>query len=483
MRAHAKLFALAAMLLASCGLEGMIGNVGRSPLPRASSAISGATWAATNPTQITVTDGDLNALAPFSTSVEGGGYTTKLPSSTYSMIMVHGRAGDTELRAIVPSIGMESSVSGVDLDARNMTETLIVEAAMSAKGMKFKELTPAAYVGDGVTTGTRTLIRAAFDATSPTTTQKATQDLLGMVERLLAHGDPLSGVPYPVMFNRPTYDASYNVTTVNGALQSALDANWLILSRIDYTGDGIPDTTSAAFDQQLGAVAKLYKPEGCLDPTHIRLMFTVDFNQGTLDGNCSAINRFKWAVDKPGKSMFFVGWIFTNPPGPPPAASEVYDANTNTALGAGVPNTIPMHDDGTNGDEAAGDGIWTVAFEVPYDPAKRLRIGYKYTWGFQGNDWTGSEEWPGNSRILEVVDVNGDGFVYRRDVFQDEATNKDFSNLSIHGTGSIDWPTDLRGCGVPESHEQGFVLHNACACGGPPHTPTSLGPIRIACTE
>ena len=390
----------------------------------------------------------------------------------------------------MPSVGEESQVYGVDLDARNMAETLIVEAALSAErtpekpdGLKFADLTPAAYVGDGVSTGTRTLIRKAFDATSPTPEQQATQDLLHMVERLLVRGDPHSGAPDPVQFLRPVYDASYAVTTVNGRPASALDPGWLTRSSIDYTGDGVPDLSSAAFDAQLGAVAKLYRPEGCLDPNHMRVLFTVDFNQGTLDGNCNAVNRFKWAVDKPNKKMFFVGWIFTNPPGPPPPASEVYDPAVNALVGAGVPNQVPMYDDGTNGDEVAGDGIWTVTFDVPYDPAKRLRFGYKYTWGFRGDTWTATEEWPGNSRILEVVDDNGDGIVYRRDVFQDEATNKDFSNLNNKGTGTISWGTDLRGCGSPESHEQGFVLHNACACGGSPHTPSSVGPIRIACTQ
>lgn len=489
MRAHVLVGALAAVVLASCGLEGMFANVGRKSEPRPASEIHGrATWAAAGgatatvtPAQITVTDGDLNEITPFDRQSDGrGGYLAKLPSSRYSMILVHGRAGDTELRALVPFVGPESGVWGVDLDARSMTETLIVEASLSARAIPFAKLTPAAYVGDGVSSGTRTLIRKAFDAASPTPAQQQTQALLHMVERLLAAGSPSSGATDPALFLRPVYDPTYVVSVVNAKTQSAVDVNWLQRSAVDYTGDGVVDATTAAFDAQLGAVAALYKPEGCEDPGHLRLFFTVDFNQGTLDGNCSAVNRFKWAVDKPGKKMFLVGWLYVNDP---PGATQVSDPAVNTALGAGVPNTIPMYDDGTNGDEAAGDNIWTVALDVPYDPARRLRIGYKYTWGFQGDPWTGSEEWPGNSRIIEVVDDNGDGFVYRRDVYQDEATNKDKSNLSLNGSGVIGWATDLRNCGTPESHEQGFVLHSACACGGPPHTPTSLGRLRIACTQ
>lgn len=456
--------------LSGCGLENFFGNVGHASYPRPASAIRGsAPWAGARASQITATDGDLNALEPFQVDVEGGTYDLRLPSSRYSMIIVHGRAGDMELRALVPFVGEESAATGVDLDARNMAETLIVEAALSAKGIPFKKLTPGAYVGDGVTTGTRTLIRKAFDQAGPT------QDLLHMVERLAAASDPASGVTDPFLFARPVLNASYGVTT------SPLDAGWLARNVIDYDGDGGRDSDSAKFDAALAAVAQLYKPEGCLDPTHLRLMFTVDFNQGALNGNCGTIDRFKWLSPKtiqPDHRMFFVGWIYTRTAIP---VSEVNDPAINTQLGNSVPNTIPMYDDGTNGDEVAGDGIWTVYFDVPYDPAKILRMGYKYTWGTPGHVWTGTEEWPGNSRILELIDVNGDGFVYRRDVFGDEATNKDNQNLNTSGTGSITWTTDLHGCG-PESHEQMFTEHSACQCGTSWWTPQSVGPITVACT-
>ena len=53
--------------------------------------------------------------------------------------------------------------------------------------------------------------------------------------------------------------------------------------------------------------------------------------------------------------------------------------------------------------------------------------------------WTGSEEWPGNQRLLELEDLDGDGLVVRLDVFGDEATNKDKANLLTGANG---------GCGV-----------------------------------
>ena len=168
------------------------------------------------------------------------------------------------------------------------------------------------------------------------------------------------------------------------------------------------------------------------------------------------VNRFKWATDKPGKQMFFVGWIHADSPDPGRRSGP-------SPLGNGVPNTIPMYDDGTNGDEQANDNVWTLTVDLP----RGIRLGYKYTWGTRGAPWTGSEEWPGNSRLLEVVDVGGDNFVYRRDVFGDEATNKDKANLNGSLSGNvITWTTDLHGglCGAPEVHEQKFADASMCLC-------------------
>jgi hypothetical protein len=85
------------------------------------------------------------------------------------------------------------------------------------------------------------------------------------------------------------------------------------------------------------------------------------------------------------------------------------------------------------------------------------RIGYKYTWGRAGDNWGGTEEWPGNRRLLEVVDVNGDHVVARYDNFADETTNKDVMNRLLPkngGEGSIDWETDANSDGVPDARER-----------------------------
>jgi hypothetical protein len=449
---------------AGCGLENLFSNAAHEAYPRPASVIRGTyTVSGAAASQLSVLDGDGNALAgdkaPFETSFSAGAFELRLPSATYAFMRVSARRANLELRALVPALGEESAVGGVDLDAANLTEALIVEAAISHGGRRFRQLTPAAYLGDGVTTGTRTLIRAALADAGP----NPTKELLQWIERILTRYNPNSGVLAPQFFRVPVYDGTWAMVA------SALDPSWILGAPFDYDGDTVAENSSAKFDAKLAEVAALYRPEGCPDPVNIRLVFTSDFNQGALDGNGAVVNRFKWATDNPQKKMYFVGWVH--------ADSPIQDPVVNLLLGAGVPNTKLMYDDGTNGDEVALDGIWTITFDVPVG----LRVGYKYTWGTRGAPWTGSEEWPGNSRLLEVVDVNGDLIVYRRDVFGDEATNKDKANLNnAHPGGTIDWTTDYHACG-PEVHEQKFTLHDASTCGSTWWTPESVGPLTVAC--
>jgi hypothetical protein len=457
--------AIAAFSLVGCGLENLFGTIGSTPSPRPASTIQGFfPWLGVKTTNIVVTDGGGNTIVPFDTIIGADdSYTLKLPSSKYQFLQVHARLGDMETRSIVPYVGEESVVSGVNTDARAVAESLIVEARLGADGISWKTLDPVVYEG------TRKLIRDAFEVPGPT------QDLMRMVERLMPRADPLSGTADPFFFIVPVVTSAYAVKT------SPIDAGWIARNPFDYAGTGSAQTDSVLFDQKLAEVAKLYNPAGCPDPARIRLVFTVDFNQSALNGNGGAIDRFKWAKDQPGKQMYFVGWIHKDSLAV--LTTDQYAA-ISSAMGASTPNIIKMYDDGTNGDEVAGDSIWTVTFDVPNDPTGKapLRIGYKYTWGKQGAPWTGSEEWPGNSRIIEIADVNGDGYVHRRDVFSDEATNKDLSNLSLSpkNTGSITWTTDLRGCG-PEAREQKSTLHNAQTCEAW-LTPKGVGPITVACT-
>lgn len=451
--------------LTGCGLENIFGNAGHAPYDRPASRITGTLQEGVPATRLAVLDGAGNGLEPFQVTAGGGGYEIRLPSSKYAFIRIQGRGGNAQWRALVPFVGEESSTVE-NLDARSLTEVLLVEALLGARGKKFLQLNPAAHLGDGLTSGTRTLIRRDMDTAGTPTAQ-----LLGMVTRVLTRVNLSAGSVDPDFFGVPEM-TGWTVKT------SPLGAGFLTRNPLDYDSDGIAESDSAKFDAKLAEAAQRYNPAGCADPSRVRVLFTSDFRANKLDGNCGVINRFKWAVDKPGKSMFFVGWVHQDSP--------VQDDKADQLLGAGTPNMVRMYDDGTNGDEVAGDGIWTVSFDLP----PGLRVGYKYTWGTSGAPWTGSEEWPGNSRLLEVLDVGpidpatgqGDNFVYRRDVFGDEATNKDRSNQNgSSDKGAITWTTDMHGCG-PEVREQPFTDGNACVCGTSWHTPESVGPLTVACT-
>jgi hypothetical protein len=87
------------------------------------------------------------------------------------------------------------------------------------------------------------------------------------------------------------------------------------------------------------------------------------------------------------------------PPSPPDKTTvlfRVYQGSAETPkglsivgadpqLGTLVPNTIEMHDDGTGGDQKAGDGVWT--FAAAFAPSKT--VSYVYTNGGTAGQWEG----------------------------------------------------------------------------------------------
>lgn len=67
-------------------------------------------------------------------------------------------------------------------------------------------------------------------------------------------------------------------------------------------------------------------------------------------------------------------------------------------LGGWKPNVILMRDDGLEGDEKAGDGIWTLRADVPV----AVEIQYKYTNSGQAGEWVPGEEFPVRHRSFTV---------------------------------------------------------------------------------
>jgi alpha-amylase/alpha-mannosidase (GH57 family) len=67
-------------------------------------------------------------------------------------------------------------------------------------------------------------------------------------------------------------------------------------------------------------------------------------------------------------------------------------------LGNWKPNVIPMRDDGLEGDENAGDGIWSLRTVVPVG----TEVQYKYTNSGQAGEWTPGEEFPVRHRSFTI---------------------------------------------------------------------------------
>lgn len=90
----------------------------------------------------------------------------------------------------------------------------------------------------------------------------------------------------------------------------------------------------------------------------------------------------------------------------------IYIAGNLPVLGEWQPNTVRMYDDGTHGDEAAGDGLWTLEVEIPVG----MEVQYKYTNSGEPGVWTPSEEFAFSNRSFTVEGPAGVAVV-RQDVF------------------------------------------------------------------
>ncbi|RME45342.1 MAG: hypothetical protein D6795_16670 [Deltaproteobacteria bacterium] len=190
-----------------------------------------------------------------------------------------------------------------------------------------------------------------------------------------------------------------------------------------------------------------------------KTIFMVDFNEGNIDDNGDTINRGKWTgpehgcdpLDAPGRTMWIAGAVHHDF-----QEMEDPDGTYSAKLGDWTPNTIQMYDDGTHGDVVAGDNVYSL--ELMFEDG--MHLAYKYTWGTAGQDWTCTEEFPGNSRILELKDNSGDGITIRYDEFADETTNKDAANLNQNGDGTLDWTDDWNGDGLPDAQERKVDTNN-----------------------
>lgn len=447
--------------LAGCGLEPLIAQpfTGEDipDLPKAQPNVVSGLVAGMPAAGIAVWTSAGTTLEAYKTTADAQGrWSLVLPgSSDFTGLRVIASTGQRSVWGLLPPIAKQKSVLDpkrqIDLaatvpgmavlDARSTTASLVLTRLASGSPL----------AGDALAKGSAQVV-AQLDAKNPTFTT-----LLSMVDRLLAAA-PSTGIgPTPFL-----------ATWTGKAGATALDVGFLDRTAVDYDGDDAADASTAAFDAALEAAAgdpallQEVQSGTCYPENAMRVVFLVDLRPGGLDANCKEIDTFKWASDEPGKAVFFTGGTHEG--------ATLCDAErttscvtkaavdaANQALGNWTPNKVPMYDDGTHGDGVAGDGVWTLAVALPYVPTATspdghgMRIGYKYTFGKPSQGWTATEEWPGNQRLLEVEDTDGDHLVVRYDIFGDETANKDKANLRTPangGCGVNKWESDkTEGCG------------------------------------
>lgn len=424
-------------------------------------------------------------------------YAVRFPgAAAFSGLVVAAEQGGQMALAVVPQIPKQDSVlapekwygfgggiaEGVQslnvpalapLGLRSTAITLVMGQRAAALGLTFGGL-PSSTIVQAVVDSDALLVDSEF---------------LTLVGLILECGRNVCGAGAP--FGFVGAEGAPQTLTLNESFAAAARESCLDLAGL----------TVATFEEKRRAVAEQLTLQFNYAADRMKVVWQVDFTPG-LTRNCANTIITKWlddgALQDPARVMLITGGVQIDTPvcgeGRTTFCITPEDrAAVNIALGADAeggwqPNVTRMWDDGTNGDTVAGDNIWTFVLEVPYwDPADApdgagLRLNYKYTWGRAKSVWTGTEEWPGNSRLLEIVDLTGDHLVVRRDLFGDETTNKDKQNLlspSRGGCGVVVWEAvqaaqpDYAGC-VMDSREAMIDTDADCVLDTWPTAPTVL---------
>lgn len=440
------------------------------------------------------------ALDQTATTDADGKFTAEFPATTsFLQTVVVAKAGAGEAWGLVPQVPAKKTVYEASLTIALGTD--LPDADGNPVVVPFME-----DLDVDATTATLLLLAKAHlsepESTLASLSPEAVVSALEEIENMLGDADARL-VPLRDMVGRLLAAGAATAPPLRpfpGIEESYLDATTLAATT-DYSGDGTPDTTSELFDAALRTAIGALAFDVCYAPSTIRVVLITDFNEGKTDRNCSVINRFKWIPDPSNKTMFITGSLHQTTPNcatdaPPCVESADFDA-ASQLMGNWTPNIIPMYDDGTHGDAVAGDNLWTITFDLPYidagsPTARWVRISYKYTWGSSGSLWTGTEEWPGNQRILELRDLNGDHMIVRQDNFGDETTNKDKSNLlgpARGGCGTVLFQSELNpppegrrtNC-VDDTLESQIDTNADCVLDAWP-TIYSAAPITIPCED
>ena len=406
-----------------------------------------------------LSEGNVDGGAAFIIELDG---TTALTNP-----VLDARIGAKQALGVLPHIPAQTSVldPAIDLDVaqlspgmaaldlRTTTLTLLVLAKARAEGRALQSI----------------------PATSMTDT------LIALNDRLSA-GDVHLGALAAMVGRLAALPGATPPFQLGADKTSLLDAAALGVAGFDYTGDGAAETTTDAFDAALTTAVSSFIFKACYVPDRIKVVLLARMAKGAKNRNCETFDAFLWAKDLPGRRMFLAAGVHVDTPRclgdrTTHCLTEAQIDAVNATLGNWQPNRTRMYDDGSHGDAIAGDGVWSFSFDAPWWDAKTapdgagVRIAYKFTWGNDGDGWTATEEFPGNQRLLELSDQNGDHVIVRQDFFADETSNKDKANQlapSLGGCGQLKWPAQQRAGCATDVFERAVDLDGDCKVDGWP---------------
>ena len=491
----APVVAVLAWLASACAVDGLLlteaTRKGQARLPApAPQSLTGKAWAGA---QVSLQRADGKPLAGpgegnvQATAAADGRFLIKLDGATaLANAFVEARQGRRQALGLVPELPAQVSV------------------LQPARTFDLVALSPGAHQLDVTTTTLALLLAGKLQRQGSTLAVASPSSVTKTL--IQVHGDLLKAKPqlfvFAQMIARIDASAQAAKTTPDADLPfdvagkpSHLRLAFLQAVATDVDGDGAADATTAAFDAALASATDAFAFDTCYPPATLRAVFLARLSGPHKDGNCEEIDAYKAAKKKAGSTVFFAGGIRKDTP----ACSATRTTHcllpaqvdaANALLGNWTPNKIAMFDDGTHGDATSGDGVWTVSFDLPWWDASAapdlagVRIGYKFTFGSQGQGWTDSEEFSGNERMLELVDVNGDHRITRFDAFADETTNKEKANLlspAKGGCGHVTWPQAPEADCSADARERPVDLDGDCAVDGWPQT--SASPLTMACDK
>ncbi|MCC7380368.1 MAG: hypothetical protein IT384_00955 [Deltaproteobacteria bacterium] len=344
-----------------------------------------------------------------------GSFSVELPPALDGLnLELRARRGSRTVKRVVAEAprGVFTPVGPLDARSTAAAQLAIYEVVAEA-GSTMAATPPPALRG---------LLRQLEQAPTP-----ELDALVAMIDQLLARM-PLDGSA-PALFTLGDFAVS----------EAALSAG------------GFDGAAAADYKTALARAAQGFGLEIRCDPTRLNALFSVDLSGRARDGNGAP----QLIRQPPKEGKVFLGFTADE-------SSPIADESIPRKLVPNDPSYL-MTDDGRGGDEAGGDGVFSVVVPLP----RGARLLYKYTDGSAGQGFTGTEEWPGNARILEVEDVltgRPDGapdcLIVRRDSFGDEASNKNFVNLNTVAEqrgGTVRFETDLGGADRPAA-ERGARL-------------------------